>query len=427
MLEKRRPAGDEVSAESLNESTNLDSLLSAILGDRADDKLHKEPPPPAKVATFRLAEVEPAIMPEPGPADPEDQDGLAWQTDRLALLDDPNRSHVRTMERRSEEGSSFVSIREGSRSHIYTRARARHGRSRTLLSLIGGVSVLILLGAFGLRQINRPVPATDTTGADTTAVPAPAAETAPPASPPTVVAATPAIDASARAAATAVQPPPPRRVDDSPRPAVSDRQPNSIRLSNPTSDRTPTATVGARPDAVVNRSTRPPATSTGGSTAAPPTPIASSPPAATTAPPAPDAPTPQPAATAETAPDSAAVRIENPPSPAAAGPAAAATAAVPVNRPTLPRLVTGGAPDYPRQLRSAKIGGTVEVTVRIDAAGRVTSAQSLSGPPLLRTVAEAAVMRWRYQPALLNGVPVQTETSVRFVFDPQTRPRKEEN
>ena len=38
MLEKRRPAGDEVTAESLNESTDLDSLLSAILGDRADGR-----------------------------------------------------------------------------------------------------------------------------------------------------------------------------------------------------------------------------------------------------------------------------------------------------------------------------------------------------------------------------------------------------
>ena len=230
MLEKRRPAGDEVSAESLNESTNLDSLLSAILGDRADDKLPKDPPPPSKVATFRLAEVKPAIMPEHGPAAPEDQDSLDWQTDRLALLDDPNRPNVRTMERRSEEDSSvvsrsFASIREESRSYISTRA-GRHGRSRTSLS-IGAVSVLIMLGVFGLRQINRPVPAADTTGAGTTAVPAPAAETVPPPSPPTEVAGTPAIGASAVAATTAVQPPPtaPRRVDDPPRRAVSDRAP----------------------------------------------------------------------------------------------------------------------------------------------------------------------------------------------------------
>ena len=86
--------------------------------------------------------------------------------------------------------------------------------------------------------------------------------------------------------------------------------------------------------------------------------------------------------------------------------------------------MTGGAPDYPRELRAAKIGGTVEVTVTIDAAGRVKAARSLSGPQLLRAAAEAAVMRWRYQPAMLNGAPVQTETSVRFVFDPQTRARK---
>ena len=59
--------------------------------------------------------------------------------------------------------------------------------------------------------------------------------------------------------------------------------------------------LGARPDAVANRSTPPAATSTEELTAAPPTPVASSAPAAA------DAPTPQPAATAETAPDSATV------------------------------------------------------------------------------------------------------------------------
>jgi hypothetical protein len=46
---------------------------------------------------------------------------------------------------------------------------------------------------------------------------------------------------------------------------------------------------------------------------------------------------------------------------------------------------------------------------------------------LLRAAAEAAVMRWRYQPAMVNGVAVQTQTTVRFVFDPHARPRREEN
>ena len=259
MLEKRRPAGDELPAESLNESTDLDSLLSAILGDRADD---------TRPATLAL------------------------------LLDDPDRPNVRTMERLSAEGHSQP-IREEWRTNIYSRVGARHGRSRTLLPLIGAVAVLILLGVLGLRQFNGPVPAADTTGAGITAVPAPAAATVPPPSPPTEVAGPPAIDASALAATTAVQPAPqaPRRVDDSPRPAVSDGPRNSIRPSNLTSARTPTVTVGERLDTFASRSTPPPATSTVGSTAEPPTPVASSPPAATTGPPAPDAPTSQPAAT----------------------------------------------------------------------------------------------------------------------------------
>ena len=210
------------------------------------------------------------------------------------------------MERRSAEDSGQP-IREESRSHIYTRGGTRQGKSKKLLALIGAVSVLPLLGVLGLRQFNEISAGgrhhwcgdhrRSCIGCRDGASAEPANRGCGP----------PAIDASALAATTAVQPPPkaPIRVDDSPRPAVSDGPRNSIRPSNLTSARTPTVTVGERPNTVAGRSTPPPATSTERSTAEPPTPVASSPPAATTATPAPEAPTPQPAATRETAPDSA--------------------------------------------------------------------------------------------------------------------------
>jgi protein TonB len=42
----------------------------------------------------------------------------------------------------------------------------------------------------------------------------------------------------------------------------------------------------------------------------------------------------------------------------------------------------------------------------------------ISGPPLLVAVALEAVGRWRYQPTLLNGEPVEviTEISVNFTL-----------
>ena len=346
MLEKRRPAGDEGAAESLNESTDLDSLLSAILGDRADDTLDKEPARSATAATLRL-EVERLLMSLHPPATLEDHDKLSLETGRLALLDYPDRPYVRTIERRSEEDSN-PSI-EGSRSQIYSRAGTRHGRSRTFLLSMSAVPVLILLSVFGLRQFNRTAPAADP-GAGTGAVPAPAVVVVTPTSPSIGGAATPAIDASGLAAAPAVPSPPKAliRVDDLPRRAVSDGSRISIRPSNLTTSRAPTVTVGERPATVAGRSAPPPATPTEAAATVPPTPVASPSPAATTATPALDAPTPQPAVTRETAPDSATVRVVNPPSPPAAGPAAAATtAAVPVSRPTQPRLVTGGAPEIP--------------------------------------------------------------------------------
>ena len=40
----------------------------------------------------------------------------------------------------------------------------------------------------------------------------------------------------------------------------------------------------------------------------------------------------------------------------------------------------------------------------------------VSGPPLLVQAAFAAIQRWKYQPTLLNGVPVAVEMHVTVDF-----------
>ena len=72
-------------------------------------------------------------------------------------------------------------------------------------------------------------------------------------------------------------------------------------------------------------------------------------------------------------------------------------------------------------MRIAKVGGTVEVRFTIDSRGRVNNVRSVTGPPQLRSVAEAAVRRWRYEPAQLGNVAIDSETSVNFNFDPSAR------
>lgn len=82
------------------------------------------------------------------------------------------------------------------------------------------------------------------------------------------------------------------------------------------------------------------------------------------------------------------------------------------------RRLTGSMPEYSAALRQRRITGVVDVQVKIDLSGRVVSAIAVSGPPPLRQAAEAAVLKWRYTPAMRNGVPIETESKVSFSFDP---------
>ena len=78
-------------------------------------------------------------------------------------------------------------------------------------------------------------------------------------------------------------------------------------------------------------------------------------------------------------------------------------------------------PRYPRSLERKGIGGTANVEIKIDARGRVNGvalARS-SGHAELDRAALAAVKRWRFKPALKNGVKVAAKTAVNIVFQPK--------
>lgn len=77
-------------------------------------------------------------------------------------------------------------------------------------------------------------------------------------------------------------------------------------------------------------------------------------------------------------------------------------------------------PVYPRSLERKGVGGTVTVLISINTKGRSTSTkvQRSSGNAQLDRAAIAAVKRWRFKPALKNGLPVTSNTAVKIVFQP---------
>lgn len=81
-----------------------------------------------------------------------------------------------------------------------------------------------------------------------------------------------------------------------------------------------------------------------------------------------------------------------------------------------PRLILKVLPVYPTLAKAIHMTGDVVIESVIDTSGNVTQMKLLSGPPLLTNAAFNAVSQWKYQPTLLNGVPVPVEMEVTVHF-----------
>ena len=79
-------------------------------------------------------------------------------------------------------------------------------------------------------------------------------------------------------------------------------------------------------------------------------------------------------------------------------------------------LVRQVTPLYPQIARTAHISGTVVLHAIIAKDGTIQELQYVSGPPLLMRAAMDAVREWRYKPTLLNGEPVEVDTTISVVF-----------
>jgi protein TonB len=79
-------------------------------------------------------------------------------------------------------------------------------------------------------------------------------------------------------------------------------------------------------------------------------------------------------------------------------------------------LVNKVTPLYPPIAKTAHVSGTVVLHAIISKDGSIQELQYVSGPPLLMKSAMDAVKEWRYKPTMLNGEPVEVDTTIDVVF-----------
>ena len=73
-------------------------------------------------------------------------------------------------------------------------------------------------------------------------------------------------------------------------------------------------------------------------------------------------------------------------------------------------------PAYPAVARAIRVAGTVVLQATISRSGTIENLRVMSGPVMLQQAALDAVKEWRYRPYLLDGQPVEVETTVNVEF-----------
>ena len=134
----------------------------------------------------------------------------------------------------------------------------------------------------------------------------------------------------------------------------------------------------------------------------------------------PPAPTPTPASTvASTAstPAQSTQTAQTTPPPPRPGAAALPTETLKVSEGVWrDNAITKVEPNIPAAAKKSKVKGRVRVQILVSVEGRVIEATAISGPDQLRPAAVGAAFKWVFVPATLNGIPVQVESSLTFVF-----------
>jgi TonB family protein len=79
-------------------------------------------------------------------------------------------------------------------------------------------------------------------------------------------------------------------------------------------------------------------------------------------------------------------------------------------------IVSKVPPVYPAEAKKKGIKGRVDVATVIGKDGSVEEAHAVSGPSELQDSAVNSIKQWRYQPVLLNGDPVEVDTTISVIY-----------
>ena len=77
--------------------------------------------------------------------------------------------------------------------------------------------------------------------------------------------------------------------------------------------------------------------------------------------------------------------------------------------------------EYPKLARQAGASGVVELEATISVDGKVKNPRVIHGNTMLQKAAIDAVLQWHYQPAMLNGKPVESPVEIKLNFVAQGR------
>jgi protein TonB len=80
------------------------------------------------------------------------------------------------------------------------------------------------------------------------------------------------------------------------------------------------------------------------------------------------------------------------------------------------QLISRIEPRYPPLALQLKQAGTVVLHAIISRDGRINALEVVSGSPFFVKAALDAVRQWRYRPTMLDGEPVEVETTITVVF-----------
>lgn len=90
-------------------------------------------------------------------------------------------------------------------------------------------------------------------------------------------------------------------------------------------------------------------------------------------------------------------------------------------------ILTRVEPVYPDKARRLGVSGTVVLRVILGKDGKVSRLSVLSGPEMLRQPMLDAVSQWIYRPYILNGDPIEVETTIQLDFGTTAKPATSPN